>query len=436
LLALLCLLGVPKTALGQQAEGRDSLEARIGALEARIEALEKLLRTQQGAAAPGIVAPAAPVAAAPAAAADTSAVDELAALRAAARAAAGGEAAADTAEISKKPEDVHFVGRTNNLNKFNPEISMTGDVRYAANRPGPEQNNVDLREFEFAVQSVLDPYATTKVFFTFENDEVSIEEGYVYWSGLPGGLRADVGRQRLQLGELNRIHLHALPQSEYPLVLQRYFGEEGLIGNGLSVYWLAPFASAATGTHEVWAQFTEGDNQTLFQGGNRLSVLGHLNNFWQVSPSVFFQLGGTALWGENPAQELTSRVLGANFRLSWRPPGRGLYRSFTLRGEGYAARQRISGLGDTRYGGYLDAEYQLSQRLFGGIRGDFVQPLQGRRTADWSIVPHLQWWQSEFLYLRAEWQHLSSVLEGPRATSDRFIFQTVWAMGPHKHEEY
>ena len=101
---------------------------------------------------------------------------------------------------------------------------------------GGRRDNGVAREFEVALQSALDPYSSTKIFLTFENEEVGVEEGYIYWTGLPGRLRVDVGKFRQQLGDLNRWHLHALPETEYPLVYQRFLAPEGLAGVGLSLY--------------------------------------------------------------------------------------------------------------------------------------------------------------------------------------------------------
>ena len=116
-------------------------------------------------------------------------------------------------------------------NLLNPEISATGDVRLVARDEGPQHDNAIAREFEFSFQSALDPYSKTKIFLTFEDEEIGVEEGYIYWTGLPGGIRADVGKFRQQIGDLNRWHLHALPETEYPLVYQRFLGEEGLSGD-------------------------------------------------------------------------------------------------------------------------------------------------------------------------------------------------------------
>lgn len=397
----------------RQPADRDSLLVELGALTERLDSLEQVverLREER---------------------ADTAeAIDELAALRAAA------DSAAARADTTVQPQPTGTAGGS--LNRLNPEISVTGDVRAGLTAPGPQTDVFDVREFEFSFQAALDPYASTKVFLAWEEGSIDLEEGYVYWSGLPGGLGVNLGRLRQQVGELNRVHLHALPESEYPLVIRSYFGEEGLIGDGARVYWMAPFAGLGGATHELWAEFTVGGNEVLFEDGDRVSYLGHLNNFWQLNEASFLQVGITGLYGENPDQDLRTGGFGADFRFSWRPPGRELYRSFTLRGELYGVRKRVAGAGDTRWGGYLGALYQFDRRWYVGGRFDYVERLEGPAGEyEWAIVPNVTWRQSEWVYLRGEWQHESGpTAEGSRETNDRFLLQVIWAVGPHKHESY
>lgn len=401
----------------QPATARDSLLAELRALTARLDSLELVVAELRAARAD-----------------TTGAVDELEALRGAAAAAA---AAAGVADTAASPSTGQATG-ARNLNKLNPEISATGDVRLQGRSPGPQTDLFEVREFEFSFQAALDPYASTKIFLTYEEGSIDLEEGYLYWSGLPGGLRVDLGRIRQQIGELNRVHLHALPQTEYPLVIQNYFGEEGLIGDGARVYWMAPFSGLGGAVHEVYGEVTVGANEVLFEGGNRPSFLGHLNNFWQLGPGAFVQVGFSALYGENPEASLKSEVFGSDVRFVWRPPGRELYRSMTLAGEVYAARRRIDGIGDTRWGWYLGARYQLGRSWFAGARYDWVQPLDRPDASnDWQFVPNVSWYQSEWVHLRLEWRHLSTAFDdGTREASDRFLVQVVWAVGPHKHESY
>jgi hypothetical protein len=355
---------------------------------------------------------------------------DLEALRAAARARVPDPPAADTAQ---QPS----VLRSRNLAALNPEISVTGDVRLTARQPGPQEGNVELREFQFSVQSALDPYSTAKVFFSLEEGEVGLEEAYATWTGLPGAMRMELGRFRQQLGELNRWHLHALPESEYPLVLHEYFGEEGLVGNGIGLYTTVPFHGPGRSVHEIFGQATMGSNEVLFAEGDRPSFLLHLNNFWQINPATYFQLGGTGLWGRNPGEDLESSVYGANARVTWTPPGRGLYRSFTARAEAYGARQAFGGEGERRWGGFLSGTFKTSMRTYLGARVDWVEPLVGPRDPLWAIVPNVTVWQSEWVFLRAEWQHMSlPSLEGTRSRENFFAVQVVWSLGPHKHETY
>src|SRR5437667_1814847 len=279
----------------------DSLAAELRALRARLDSLRAALARQPGAA--------------PARAAkDSGAVDELAALRAAAAAAAGTDTLRGRADTSGQ---TRFVGRERNQAQLNPEISVTGDVRASVQRPGIERDNFDPREFEVGFQSALDPYSSTKIFVSLENGEVSVEEGYAYWTGLPGHIRFDIGKFRQQFGELNRWHLHAVPETEYPLALTTYLGADGLSGAGISLYR----AFGGLGTHELTVQATRSASDAeLFGGAGRPTYLVHLLNFWQLSPSTYAQLGGTALYGTDPDSSLRTQVGGPEFRLTWQPP--------------------------------------------------------------------------------------------------------------------
>jgi hypothetical protein len=398
-------------ALAAQAPTRsDSLEAELRRLRARLDSLERVV-----------------AALAPAGRDTAAAVDELAALRAAARAAVS----PDTSP-SAGPQ-----ASLGNLNRLNPEISVTTDVRLQMDPDEADADNVDFREVEFSFQSALDPYASTKIFLSAGEEGVEIEEGYAYWTGLPGGIRLDLGRFRQQVGELNRWHPHALPESESPLVLREYLGDEGLVGDGIGLYLALPFGGGGAGTYELWAQGTLANNELLFGGGRHLAGLAHVNAFWQLSPAVFVQLGGTLVAGSNQDSSLSSRVWGADFRVSWRPPARALYRSFTLRGEAYANRRALDGAAETFTGGYVSLQYQLSRRLFAGARADAVEPLAAPDGRTWAVVPALTWWQSEWVYLRLEGQHVrDAVPGGGHLVTNRLVLQTVWAIGPHKHETY
>ncbi|MFQ5551382.1 MAG: hypothetical protein ACE5FJ_09115, partial [Gemmatimonadales bacterium] len=369
-------LMMPNAVEAQQRDERtDSTEVILRRLMQRLDSLERVirqLRTQHRGA--------------------EAETNELDALRAAARAAAGQGAA-------PAPSGEGQGSRTGNLQSLNPEISVTGDVvgNFISPAGGPSRFSGVPREFEFSFQAALDPYTRTKVFVTREEDfEIAgfaeegeeeeegsgfeIEEGYMYWVGLPGGFGAKVGKFRQEIGLYNRWHTHALFEVERPLVATRFLGEDGLIQTGAAV--TLPSFTVGPTTQTLTLEVTRGNNEALFDGGNQLSYLGRFQNFWDLSASTYLQLGATGVWGQNDDAGLESRLLALDFSFRWTPPARARYRDFQLKGEWYFAERNAPDIAagplpvtiDGR-GGYLQANARVSRRLILGARADFVEPL-------------------------------------------------------------
>lgn len=388
----------------------DSLAAQVRQLRARVDSLVAANRAGGGAQPAAAAAPG----------------DELARLRAAASQAAGGGARDTTTAADTM---TRAIGRERNQAQLNPEIGVTGDVRGYVNGSGVQHDNFEAREFEIGFQSALDPYSHTKIFVSVEEGGVSLEEGYAYWTGLPGHVRLDVGKFRQQYGELNRWHLHALPETEYPLAITSYLGADGLSGTGISLYR----AFSVLGTNELTGQVTlSSSDAELFGNTGRPTYLGHLLNFFQLSRSTYMQLGFSGLYGTNPDSAMKTGVGGLDFRLTWRPPAQALYREWTLRGELLALHKQIAGTGPTRLGGYVSSTYKLNQRWIAGVRYDYVEsPEFGQITQQ--IIPSLTLWESEWVFLRGQYRF--EKVAGETATN-QFAIQAVWAIGPHKHETY
>jgi hypothetical protein len=408
-----CPVGVLSIPSGQPT-GEPRLDSLVASME-RLAARVTRLSGQQCMTPGGVTAPADT--------GDTSLSD----LRAAAAAASAGidSAPPDTSHTTQ------FISRQRNGNIYNPEISATGDIRLVG-REGRQKDNGIAREFEVAMQSTLDPYSATKIFLSFADGEVEVEEGYIYYAGLPGKLRLDVGKFRQQVGDLNRWHLHALPETEYPLVYQRFMGPEGLSGIGLSLYTAVPI-SIAGGTHEIWLQGTTAESNPLFADGRQPTGLAHLQNFWQLTRSTYAQLGFTGILGANRDSSLSTNLTGVDLRVTHRPPNAGTRRDLTFRLEGYRLHATEAGIVTNRYGVFADAAFKLSQRWTVGARYDYVEAARGPYGDEWRITPVITWWQSEFVFLRLQGEHRHE-LDG--SDGNELTFQVVWAMGPHKHETY
>jgi hypothetical protein len=127
-------------------------------------------------------------------------------------------------------------------NYFNPSISVIGNfLGVAGHNPVENLPNLSLRESELGLQSIVDPYARADFFLSFNGSNVDVEEGYITFTSLPGQFLAKVGRMRVQFGKINTLHLHVLPWPDEPLpVVNLLGGEEGWIGDGISVSHLIP----------------------------------------------------------------------------------------------------------------------------------------------------------------------------------------------------
>ena len=401
----------------------DSLRREIDRLKSRIDSLEQLVARllEQGR--------------------ETGPVeDELAKLRAAAR-----QAAEEAAPAAEAPEQQS--SRTRNLQILNPEISVTGDVvgNFVAPGNGRESFSATPREFEFSFQAALDPYTRTKIFITKEEDfEIAglpeeegedehaggfeIEEGYMYWVGLPGEIGLKLGKFRQEIGLYNRWHTHALQEIERPLATTAFLGEDGLIQTGASM--TLPSVMLGPATQTAIFEVTRGDNVPLFENGGDISYLGRLQSFWDLGAS-YFQLGATGVYGENDDQSLVSRLLGLDVSFRW-TPGQARYRDFQAKGEWYLVEKDFGGAALTGSGGYLQANYRLDRRWIIGTRADYLDGFGDGPTLV-QFVPTLTWWQSEFVRLRLQYNYLRP----ERGPGDHtLLLQAVWAVGPHKHEIY
>jgi hypothetical protein len=416
---------------GSAQQPADSLQARLDRLTALVDSLSAEVRRLQ------------------ASGQEEEAGDALARLRAAASQAAQAEPSAEEA-----PEQ-EFVGRQRSLQALNPEISMSADVFAQVNQDETGQDNFFAREFELAIQSSLDPFSRAKVFISRhvpggeiepfpEGEEhaheegagFSVEEGYVEWVGLPAGLGVKLGKFYQSFGQLNRWHSHALPFQSRSLPHLAYIGEEPLAQTGVSARWLLPFAGA--GTYEATFELTRSESELLFGESEGVSVLGHLNGFWNLSESFDVDLGLSWINGsyEDEVASFDRNLFGAETALTWRPPGQSRYRSFTFRG-GVMVLDGLNGDApgeDRSVGLWTGGELRLTERWYVGTRFDRLESPENPEDTAWLVSPTITWWQSEWVRIRAEYDLLGGSLRPDN--EGRFLLQVTFAMGPHKHETY
>lgn len=421
LLIALSLAGYAPENLSAQEAKVDSLEARIRELEARLDSLLAVLSRE------GLPDTAAEAAA-----------GELEALRAALQAAAAEQPPPDTAAGQ--------TSRVRNLNVLNPEISVTGDVvgTYTVPAEGRSKFSVVPREFEFNFQAALDPYSYTKVMVAYgqgftiaghpnQDDgdgEFHVEEGYFYYIGLPIGLK--LGRFRQEIGLYNRWHSHALFEIDRPLPTVAFLGDDGLLQTGLGL--TLPVVTTGPVTHISSLEITRSENQALFGAAKEISFLGNFRSFWDLGASAYLQFGATGVYGENndAAQPFDASLLAIDVSFRWRPPRQAMYKDFNLKAEWYFARRDFGANALKGDGGYVQANYRLNRRWIAGFRADYLDDY-GAGGEVYQLVPSLTWWQTEWVFFRLQYNYLKPEAGDGNHT---VLLQTVWSVGPHRHETY
>lgn len=381
---------------------RDSYGARLAAIEAKLATLEP---TQQPPAAtqPG-AAPVTPPVEAPVPAGATG-------------------AAGPTGSLP-------VYGGTSALSKiFNPDIAVIGNFLGAVGEN--EVNPVptfEMNEAEATFQAVVDPYARADFFFAFSPEGVEIEEGYLTFSTLPGGLLAKVGKMKHQFGKANTLHPHQLPWIDQPLALENLLGgEEGLSDSGISVSRLIlnPWIFLEA-TGEVY-QGSSG----VFASHERshVSWLGRLRAYRDLNEATNLDVGTSFAWGHNDVgRDFTTRLIGVDATVRYRPLRRAIYRRFMGRTELFWSRRNQEEGDAGAFGMYASGDYQFARRWFAGARYDWSERAYDSSLVDKGPSLLLTYWPSEFSQIRGQYRR-TRYAEGPIA--NELLFQFLFSIGAH-----
>jgi hypothetical protein len=367
-----------------------------------------------------------------------------------------------------------------------PDISAVGDFVGDLSPKGTTQEDgsrLGVREVELAFQAAVDPYFRGDVFLGINDvEKIAIEQAYLTATALPYHLEARLGRFLMPFGKQNTTHRHDLHTVEYPWVIQRFFGPEGLKGTGVYVARVfAPFGFyqelQVTGIDRLGE--ASGDARLLEPVNKELGGLGfsaRLRNYWDLSQSTNIELSASGITGrvEHPvsfippngvgertgefsgtainAVAARQTVAGIDFTFRWRPLQQGLYHSFIFQAEAMRQVNRHSNVSLTcadiglppaecsttfddgprgdGTGGYAFARVQLSQRGYLGVRVDEVKeapPFGGTTKAG---SGYLEWFPSEFSKLVAAYERYMP--PGGEQALNRILLQASFALGPHK----
>jgi len=309
---------------------------------------------------------------------------------------------------------------------LNPDISVIGTFLGHAGDQFENRAPAELDEAELALEAFIDPYAKGKFFISVGPEGAEVEEGYAQFVTLPWGLTAKAGKTKATFGKANTWHTHTRPWVDQPLMVTRFFGDEGLNDTGISV---SKLISNPIGVVEATGEVYSGDVEDVFGRAhdNDLFYNTHLKLFRDISDNSNIEIGTSWAQGTLPDFDGHNRMVGVDVTYRWKPLSRSIYQSLIVRGEGIANRR--ADFDRSLYGYYLAADYQVARRWFAGVRLDRADRFEDDdRFSDHGYSATLTFWPSEFSQLRGQFRR-TQLDHGP--SFNEFLLQLQFAIGAH-----
>lgn len=315
-------------------------------------------------------------------------------------------------------------------NAFNPQISIVADTRAVLRDNDHDEETINLREFEVAFASDIDPFLRAEAYVAIATEDgatiVELEEAFGIYSNLGRGLSGKFGKIAGAVGRIQRNHADALQFLDYPLVIQNFLGDEGLRAGGASLSYLFPSERFMDVTVEALVPAEDGP---IFMGSRTSDpvVIAHFRTFHDFNEDLSGQLGLS--YANGPSSDKRASLWGLDYTMKWQPGTAG--KSWQLETEAYWADAIAPGLSDTN-GWFAAITTELRPRLFATGKYDFVEiPGTADDLSAWSAGLTLK--VTEFHHWRLEFQHFDHSVDG---TNDRLTLQFQWAMGPHPAHKY
>jgi len=321
---------------------------------------------------------------------------------------------------------------------FNPDISVIGDFigTTGSNQVNPSPL-FEMHESEVAFSAAVDPYAKADFFMSFGEEGVELEEGYITFPTLPGGLLAKVGKMRGAFGKVNTMHNHVMPWPDRPLVTTNLVGgEDGINDTGFSVARLIPNKYIFLEATGQAFRGNSGDNLYHSSQSSDLTYLGHLRGYHDITENTNLDLGFSFSHGHNATGvvndvdfgRFTTQLYGGDATIRWKPLKRSVYHSFVGRSEFvWSKRDQPDGTQDAK-GYFVSADYQLARRWYLGGRYDRSGRAGAATLVDKGQSLLLSFYPSEFSQIRTQYRR-TDYADGP--TANEFLFQFQFAIGAH-----
>ncbi|MBI3491392.1 MAG: hypothetical protein HY047_06365 [Acidobacteria bacterium] len=324
---------------------------------------------------------------------------------------------------------------------FNPDVGMIGNFISATEQSRGGSESIapipfaTLQESEASFQAIVDPYARADFFLAIGEEGIEVEEGYVTFPTLPGGLLLKAGKMRANFGRLNAFHNHTLPWIDRPLAMYNLLGgspldpDTGIKDAGVSVSRLIPAGKLFV---EATGEVFRGDSGTVFKSNRRsdFSTIEHLRAYADFTEETNIELGGSYARGHNElGSDFLTQLYSTDVTLRWRPLSRAIYRSLAARTELFWSRREEPTVLRRAFGGYASMDYGFRRRWFAGARYDWSERANDASIQDRGASAVLTFWPSEFSQVRSQYRRTRYGDDG--RVANELLFQVLFTIGAH-----
>jgi hypothetical protein len=347
-------------------------------------------------------------------------------------------------------------------NAFNPSISVVGDMlgQYGFNlkeHAHEEQkdghihnhefkNGFMVREVEFEFRGAVDPFADALVVLALEphgmaDVSVHLEEAYARlkkWPGLgfaPLGMSIKAGKFRTALGRMNRIHLHNIPQINYPMALGAFLGQEGYAAPGVSLN--VAFNPTTTSALNLFAESVFLSKLPIQDKGADKMASGIMHAWWhqELGSAHALDVGISSLLGRKGKKGSGALWLfGSDVHYSYMPAGYGQNPLFLFGNEFFTANKREEA-GRWPMGNFTWAQVRLFDATFAGIRYDLAPQEEDLIQFQHALGGYLTHYTTEFLRFRLGYEHVMPEISS-LAGDHRVMLSMIFILGSHPQEPY
>ena len=346
------------------------------------------------------------------------------------------EASVHSHKHEHEHEHEHESGHKHEHCETKTHLSVHGDLLFNSekNADGESENSIEIRELEFELQHRFSEKLKADVFASLVREDgvyrIDLEEAYLTFNTAGDRLRARAGQILLPFGKVNQIHQHALPYADKPLVIESFFGEEGLKGVGAEVNGKISLGNKTD--LKLTAASVKGMESPSFEENEKLLYFARVGLKTKLSDNSNIEAGYSYITGFNDIDAFyKTNVKGID--LTYKLEKEGVFRALMLRGE-YLWSQRFLPDGNIDAKGYyIFGQYRLNKDWYLGGRYDYSELPDDNNLNQKSYSAILTYYPTEYCYYRLQYKNILSNFE-PR--KNQFMFQINFLLGTHNDSDH